>query len=257
MEISVNDLYNLLANFFWIFARVSGVFLAMPIIGTKLVPVRIRLLLALSISVFLLNILELNTSILPFSIESIIVTVYQFIIGIAIGFCLQMFIQAFILLGELIAMQSGLGFAVLNDPSTNSSVPMVSQLFLMMVTFFFFIFDGHIAVIKLMKDSFYLMPIGNVGLDPGFYKEIVLYAKVMFATSLQIALPVVTSLMMLQITIGVMTKAAPQVNVFTVGFPVTMIVGIVIVYLNIDAILPHFIKLFDESVLFIRRGLNS
>lgn len=251
MELYFEDLQNYAASFIWILTRIAGVFVIAPVIGSRLVPIKIKIVFVLAFSFIIALNYNANLSIDPFSIKSIFILVNQFIIGLVIGFVFQIVFQIFLLVGEFIAMQSGLGFAVLNDPSSKSSVPMVSQLYLMLVTLLFFLLDGHLALIKAAFESFKFLPISDNWLDVSVFKDLAYLGTWMFKTAFAVALPAVTALLLVNAGFGVITRAAPQLNIFSIGFPVTMILGMIVLWLNLSIITPHFTSQYEFGMNFV------
>lgn len=249
---AITELYGTLQTFVFIVCRVTGFIIATPMIGTRIVNARVKTALVLTISalifanqkmVYLENIL---------SIETILIVFCQLLIGIAMGMIVTLVFQVFVIAGELVAMQSGLGMAVMNDPASNSSVPVVSQFFLIMITVLFFYLDGHLKFIQTLHISFEIIPVGIDCLEAIQFKQVAMFANWVYGNAFRIAVPMVTGLLMVQVGLGVMTKSAPQLNIFSIGFPVTMVLGVIILYFNVHIIFPHFISSFEYSQDFIR-----
>jgi flagellar biosynthetic protein FliR len=143
--------------------------------------------------------------------------------------------------GEAIAITMGLGFALMNDPQNGTQVPTVSQFYLVVATLLFLAFDGHHAVLILLNDSFTLMPVGtNLGIDSTWF--LVSWGGTIFFGALSIALPALAAMLSVNIMMGVITRAAPQLNLFSVGFPITMTIG----FLAILYTLPNFQIAFEN-----------
>jgi flagellar biosynthetic protein FliR len=251
MEFEINELYKYISIFFWCFTRIGAAIIVMPVFGTKMVPSRIKLMLAIVLSVISIPACKIYPSIELLSINSIIIIAQQFIIGMAIGLVLQLVFQIFLLLGEMIAMQSSLSFAVLNDPNTNSSTPVVGEFYVILASYLFLVFDGHLYFCKLLFGSFQLIPIDAKGLAFESYYQVVHMLSWMFANAIKIAMPAITALLMVNIAFGIMTKAAPQLNIFGIGFPITMLVSIGIIWLCLSTIDFHFERLFAYGMDFL------
>ncbi len=251
MEIEFNDLYKYISLFFCCFTRLGAAIMTMPVFGTKMLPNRVRLILVLALTAICIPSCDRQPQIEILTLNTLIIIIQQFIIGIAIGMVLQLVFQVFVLLGEIIAMQSSLSFAILNDPNTNSTVPIVGQLYIILVSYLFLAFDGHLYFFKLLFGSFQVVPINAQGLDFASYYQIVHLTSWMFANAIKIAMPAITALLMVNIAFGVMTKAAPQLNIFGIGFPITMVIGICIIWLCISTIDSHFNRMFEYGMDFL------
>ncbi|TQV86764.1 flagellar type III secretion system protein FliR [Aliikangiella coralliicola] len=242
LSLNAEQILSFLAVYMLPFARLSGLLMTLSVIGSRNFSARFRLLLALSITILVAPVLPPTEPIKLFTAQSFILVIEQTLIGVVIGFVSRLLLETFVVGAQIVAMQSGLGFASLVDPANGTSVPALGQFFLMLTTLLFLAFDGHLLMIRLVVESFYVLPIGadtGITIFEMFYK-IVIWAKWVFATALLMALVSIASLLIVNISFGVMTRAAPQINVFAVGFPLTMVSGLILVWLTLSYFLPHF-----------------
>lgn len=253
MNFGYETLYQYIGIYFGCFTRIGAAIIIMPIFGTKMVPSRIKLMLTIILATISVAANDNYPTVELFSFGSIIILGQQFIIGLAIGMVLQLVFQIFVLLGELIAMQSSLSFAVLNDPTTNTSIPIVSELYIVLVSFLFLTFDGHLYFCKLLFSSFQLVPISINGLAIDSYYQIIHLLSWMFGYAIKVAIPAITALLMVNIAFGIMTKAAPQLNIFAIGFPITMLISIIIIKLCLSTIDFHFEQVFEYGINYLGR----
>ncbi|GIX22637.1 MAG: flagellar biosynthetic protein FliR [Gammaproteobacteria bacterium] len=223
-----------------VFARVAAVFSMAPVLGSRLVPMRVRVACALAVTGILLPQVP-QVSYDPLSPVGVGLIALQIGIGLGLGFLLQLVFNAATLAGEVVAMSMGLGFAQMVDPQNGVNVPVVSQFYLIAATLLFLALDGHLALLSLLAESF-------VRLDAGLSVPALLdFSKVLFDGALVIAIPVVTGLLIVNLTLGVMTRSAPQLNLFAVGFPVGLIVGFVFMLAALPALQAVFTALLDEA----------
>jgi len=222
------------------FARLSGFLMTLSVLGSRNIPARFRLLLALAITVVVVPVIPAADSVDLFSAKSFILIVEQTLIGITLGFVSRLMLETFVIGAQITAMQSGLGFASLVDPSNGTSVPALGQFFLMLTTLMFISVDGHLVMIRIVVESFTSFPIGSSYNVTEMFFELVRWARWIFAAALLMALVSIASLLIVNISFGVMTRAAPQINVFAVGFPLTMVTGLILVWLTLSFFLPHF-----------------
>jgi flagellar biosynthesis protein FliR len=250
-ELDIAALQHWLRQFMWPMIRVSGFCMMAPILGTALVPPRVRLLLALLIVMMLAPHLE-NVPQLDFlSPAAVVVAVQQLLIGVGLALFLQMLIQAFVVFGQIVAMQMGLGFASLNDPVNGITVTSVAQFYLMMVTLLFLGINGHLVMIDVLAESFRTLPItANIG--SARLESFTGAASWMFAAALLMALPAVTALLVINCTLGVITRAAPQLNIFAIGFPLMLVLGMLILWASMADVLPNFERYSDEILQMMR-----
>ncbi|WP_196137337.1 flagellar biosynthetic protein FliR [Aliikangiella sp. G2MR2-5] len=240
MNIQAEQILEVMAMYILPFARLSGFLMTMALIGSKNVSARFRLLFALSITALVAPTLPASPSIPLFGIQAALLVIEQTIIGVVMGFVSRLLLETFVIGAQIIAMQSGLGFASLVDPANGTNVPALGQFFLMMCTLLFVSFDGHLLMIRLVVESFYSVPVGNSPFSYEMFWQIVSWSRWIFATALVMALVSIASLLIVNISFGVMTRAAPQINVFAVGFPLTMVSGLILIWFTLNFFLPHF-----------------
>ncbi|MEE4245126.1 MAG: flagellar biosynthetic protein FliR [Kangiellaceae bacterium] len=229
------------------FCRIAGMATSMAIIGTRMVSARVRLSLALALAIVAAPMMPAGPAIELFSLTTIIQVALQTLIGLAIGFVTRVVLETFVVAGQLVAMQTGLGFASLIDQNTGVSVPTLGQMFVMMATLIFLAVDGHLRLIELVMLSFQSLPITEsanliVRLDLFVY-----WAEVIFITAFMMVLSAIVALLIMNISLGIMTRSAPQLNIFAVGFPIMTIVGMTIIWLLLKSFLPHFINQIDRG----------
>ena len=228
----------------------------MPVLGGGEVPVRVRVALALIITIVIVPSLGPMPALDPLSMDSIFVSLQQLLIGVAMGFIVLMAFNAVTMAGEAIAFTMGLGFAVMNDPQNGASVPVVAQFYLVMATLIFLSLDGHHAVLMLLNDSFELMPVGKpLGADSLWI--LVSWGTNIFYGSLAIAIPALAATLTVNIIMGVITRAAPQLNLFSVGFPITLAVGGFAIIFTLPTFSFSFVNIFEISLEAVQQVLES
>lgn len=248
MTFNLGDPSALVTTFMWPFMRVGGVIFAAPVFGTRLVPVKVRIMLTLVTTILLIPLIPEIKGIAPFSALGFYVSVQQIIIGLTLGFMLQLVFSALILAGESMAMSMGLGFASMIDPQHGVSVPVLSQFFILLATLIYLSINGHIVLLSILAESFHSLPISAQGFDAEVFEALAKWAGFIFAAAVKIALPVVASLLMAYIALGVMTRAAPQMNIFSVGFPLTILIGFIAIYISMPTFLPVFTTLLEDTL---------
>jgi len=147
-------------------------------------------------------------------------------------------------------MQMGLGFASMVDPTNGISVAILSTFYLMFVVFLFVLFDGHLVMIEVIADSFVQIPISTAGVDNDFYFRIISTISWVFSSALLLALPALTALLITNFAFGIMTRAAPQMNIFALGFPVALMFGLFIIWLSLGNFQDVAASVFAE--MFVR-----
>jgi len=243
---------TLVGSFLWPLFRISGFFLASPVIGSNFVPVRVRMILALAVSLVVSPTLPELPPVPGLSLSLLLVVLQQILIGVALGFFLQMLFQIFILLGQMIAMQMGLGFASMVDPTNGISVAILSTFYLMFVVFLFVVMDGHLLMIQVIADSFEQIPISATPVQNDFYFRMVSTISWVFSSALLLALPALTALLITNFAFGIMTRAAPQMNIFALGFPIALMFGLFIIWLSLGNFVDVASSVFAEMFARMR-----
>ena len=207
---------------------------------------RVRAGLALILTLVILPSLEPMPLVDPLSLDGVLITFQQFMIGVAMGFFVVMAFNAVTMAGEAIAITMGLGFALMNDPQNGAQVPMLSQFYLVLAMLLFLALDGHHAVLMLLNSSFVLLPVG-APLSADALWILLRWGGTMFFGSLAIALPALAAMLTVNIIMGIITRAAPQLNIFSVGFPITMTVGFFAIMLTLTTFQISFESLINMA----------
>lgn len=257
MTLSTNEVAAWVGGVIWPFVRIGAMLVAAPIFGAGTVPVSVRLAFSLILAWALQPFLPAVPAIDPVSVLGGLVTASQVLIGVAMGFILQMVFSAMVLAGQAVALSMGLGFATLVDAQNGVQVPVVSQLYVILSTLLFLAFNGHLLFLDMLVRSFHLMPVGPLMLSGDALWHIIRWGGTMYAAAILVALPAVASLMLVNVAFGVITRAAPQLNIFAVGFPMTLMLGFVLILFSLPTLAPRFSGLLDQSFTLMRGVLGG
>lgn len=255
LSLTTGQLESWLAQYLWPFVRLGACFMAAPVFGAGFVPARVRLLLAAAVTLILAPLVP-PPQLAPFSAAGLLVIVHQIIIGVATGFALQLVFDALTLGGQMLANTMGLSFAYNVDPLRGASTPVVGQLYVLLVTLTFLALNGHLLLIEILAQGFATLPVGTSGLDGAALWGIVEWGSHLFAGALRVALPGMAALLVANLAFGVMSRAAPTLNLFAVGFPVTLIAGLVVIYLGVPSVLSTFVDSLDAAFALLRALLH-
>lgn len=236
-----------LAAFLLPLARIMGMLASAPFFGNRAQPARIRLVAALVITVALAPALPEPPAIPAGSWIGLMVLAQQIVIGLLLGFTLRIAFAAVDLAGELIGMQIGLSFAVFYDPQHGAQTPVLSEFLGLLTTLIFLAMNGHLLMLQVLAESFRLLPIGTMPLGAGGFAAFLAWSSTLFATGLLLALPLITALLIANLAMGVLARVAPQLNIFAVGFPVTLLAGFVVLMFSIPYFGAAMEKLFDGA----------
>ncbi len=233
MTFAADDILRWVGSLVWPFVRISAMLLVAPIFGGRNVNARSRLALGLLLALVVAPQLSVPPRIDPLSLEGLVVAMQQALIGITMGFVLTMVFSALTQAGENVALAMGLGFASTMDPVGGVQVPMISQYFTILATLIFLALNGHLVLIELLIRSFDTLPVTAEGLSSDDLWKVVNFGGTMFSAALLIAMPAIAALLMVNLAMGVITRAAPQLNIFAIGFPVTLLAGFLIILLTL------------------------
>ena len=256
LTITAEQINSWVGLIMWPMFRIAGLLSILPALGGGEVPARVRVGLAVLITILIVPTLPAMPVIDPLSLDSIFISLQQLIIGVAMGLLVLLVFNAVTLAGEGIAITMGLGFALMNDPQNGVQVPTVSQFYMIMATLLFLAFDGHHEVLLLLASSFELLPVGQ-SLGPGAIWQLVRWGGVIFSGALAIALPALAAMLTVNMIMGVITRAAPQLNLFSVGFPITMTVGFAAIMFTLPTFQFSFESLITQAQAAILSLLSS
>ncbi len=231
--------------------RVTAVLMSMPVFGTTLVPGRVRLYFALAITVVIAPGLPPMPAVHALDLSALMLVAEQILIGALLGFSLQLFFQAFVVAGQIISIQMGMAFASMIDPTNGVNTAVIGQFLTMLVTLLFLAMNGHLVVFEVLTESFTTMPVGSAMLVNHFW-EIAGKLGWVLGAAMVLVLPAITALLVVNIAFGVMTRAAPQLNIFSIGFPLTLVLGMVIFWVSLGDILNQYQPLATQALQLLR-----
>ncbi|MDP2323940.1 MAG: flagellar biosynthetic protein FliR [Gammaproteobacteria bacterium] len=240
----------------WTALRVGGVVMLAPLLGAMFVPRRMRLAIALVLSLALAASAGPPPDLDPLSSAGLLAIIQELIVGLAIGFVLRLATEAALLAGQLISTGMGLSFATVVDPQ-NGGMPLLGRFYIVVASLLLLASNAHLSLIALLAQSYGVVPIASGGLSPDDARMIVDFASVMFAGAVQLALPSVVAILMVNIAFGVISRAAPTLNLFAVGFPITIMLGLFILVLSIRTQGPVWEAQMGEAFTVLTRILGN
>lgn len=245
---TTGELYGWIAALLYPLARVLAFMSIAPFFNNRAAPMRARLLIGIAITLGIAPLVPPLPPIEPASGAGLLLLAREMLIGVAMGFVMRIVFAAISMAGEQIGMQMGLGFAVSYDPLNTAQTPVVSEFLAVMATLIFLSLNGHLMMVATLAQGFNVLPIGFEGLPPTAWLNVVLHAQVIFATGMLLALPVTGAMIITNLSLGVLNRAAPQLNLFAIGFPVTIAGGFVLLLLTLNHLVPPLQRLFEEGM---------
>ena len=236
----------------WPFIRALALFSALPMLGTRSVPARVRVALSALIVLCAQPALPPMPQVALDTPLAFMLVVQQVLIGVTIGFAVRVVFAAVEYAGELIGLQMGLNFAMFFDPVTNNQATTTSRLFNTTVSWLFIVANGHLLVVMSLVDSFTAFPVGP---EPFAFLRRTLphqWGAEVFATGLWIALPLVAMMVFVNLVLGVISRVAPQLSLFSVGFPITIGLGLVGLVFTLPALQAPFMLAMERLLSSLR-----
>ena len=234
MDLLVNEIVERFYTLLWPMIRVSAFLLAAPFFSISAVTVRIRVLLAALLTLMVYPLTEWPI-VEPFSAPGLREMFNQVLIGTIMGVMLQIVNGALVVGGQAVSASMGLGMANMVDPNMGN-VPVISQFFLILSTILFMGLGGHVLVITLLLESFKALPIGEMISVDMLMRVLLQWSSMMFLGALLLAMPIMVCLLFINIGVGVITRAAPALNIFAVGFPAMILAGMLLLATSMTSI---------------------
>lgn len=231
-----------LALFIFPFTRIIALIASSPVLGNKQIPVRVKVGLALLLTVIIAPTLSAQPNVEAASALGFVVLLQQILAGVAIGFTMRLIFAAVEMSGELAGMQMGLGFASFYSPLNASFSPVVAQFLSIIATLAFLGMNGHLYMLEALADSFHTFPISSSEPHAVALHTLAAWGGSIFAYALQLSMPVIGALLITNLALAILTRSAPQLNIFQIGFPITLAVGFAALLLTIS----YFAPMLDQ-----------
>lgn len=252
LTVSSLQLNAWLAAFFWPFFRILALVASAPLFGARGIPATAKVSLAFFLAMLVSPLLPPMPQVAPASMPGLLILIQQLIIGYSMGLAMRMAFSAMEMAGHIVGLQMGLGFATLFDPQNSTQIPILGQFLGIMAMLLFLAFNGHLMMIAALVESFNTLPVGLSEASLS-WKALALAGGNIFSWGLLLALPVLAALMMTNVALAVLTRAAPQLNIFAVGFPITLGVGFIVLAFSLPYFLPQFSGMVEQSVQVMLR----
>ena len=228
--------------------RVGAFLVSAPFFGGRMVPLQIRIVFSFCLGFWILGTLEFPERSILLGPKLILIIMQELFIGLTVGLVLNIGFAAVSLAGEKIAATSGLAFAATVDPTGGGQSPVISQIFMMFLIVTFFTINGHLMVLGFIYKSFEYYPLGEFTTYSDLVSAGLSASEILFKSAAMIMLPIVVILIFVNIAVGFITKSAPQLNLFSFGFPMTLIGAFLILYFSVDALAFAFKDLLIEII---------
>ncbi|MFA7269805.1 MAG: flagellar biosynthetic protein FliR [Sterolibacterium sp.] len=246
-----------IALFVFPLARILALLATAPVFNNAGLSPRLRLIIGLAIGLGLAPTLPPMPAIAPGSWLGLAVLVQQILIGVVLGFTLRIAFSAVDMAGELIGLQMGLSFATFYDPQTSAQTPVVSEFLGLLMLLLFLAMNGHLLSLSVLAESFRLLPITTTPFAAPGFAALLNWAAVLYSAGLMLALPLIAALLIANIALGVLARIAPALNIFAVGFPVTIVAGFVVLMLSLPYFGAALERLYDRGFVALAEVIRA
>lgn len=236
-----------LATLMYPLVRLLALISSAPLLGNKQVPKRVKIGLAMLMAIIIAPTLNPMPAIAVGSPQGLLIMIQQVIIGTAMGFTMRLVFTAVEMAGEFGGLQMGLGFASFYDPQNSTYSPIIAQWLGIIASLAFLAMNGHLMILSALAESFHTLPVGEMISTGGFYTAASWGASI-FAYALQICLPLLAALLITNLALGILTRAAQQLNLFAIGFPITLAVGFIVLSISLPYLAPILDRLIQEGL---------
>lgn len=248
LNIDAADLSAWVGRLWWPVLRIGGFVAVAPIASESTVPARVKIVLTLGLAFLIAPLAQAPAALSIFSAAGLLAAVQEMLIGVAIGMVVQLAFESLTLAGQTISMTMGLGFATLVDPQRGATTAVLGQMFMVIATLTYLAINGHLILLGALANSFQTLPIGTPHVDRDFLWSVASWGASVFETGLLIALPSVVALVIVNLALGVVTRAAPTLNLFSVGFPITVLAGIFVLIFGLDGVMSGILNLIHSAL---------
>jgi len=251
VTLNAADVSMWVGRLWWPMLRVGGFVLAAPIASETVIPRLVKIILSLSLAFLMAPMVQIPTELAIFSGAGLLAAVQEVLIGVAIGMVVQLTFEALIFAGQTISLSMGLGFATLVDPQRGANTTVLGQMFMIIGILTYLAINGHLVLLGTLAESFQTLPIGAAHIGKNFLMSVVLWGARVFESGLLIALPAVIALVIVNLALGVVTRAAPQLNLFGIGFTITLMSGFFVLLAGLDGIMSGIATLINNALMAV------
>jgi len=246
-----------IAALLWPLSRILGLIAASPLLGNAAVPASVKISLGALLAMIIAPTVPALPATDPMSLPGLLILTQEMLVGLAMGFTIRIVFAAIEMVGEISSLTMGLGFASFFDPQTRGRSSAISQFLVMVASLLFLSVNAHLVLLAALAESFVSLPISAQPIHSGGFQQLAAWGAEIFRSGVQIALPIVAALLLTNVALGILTRAAPQLNIFGIGFPVTLGVGLLVLAMALPYLGTPLQNLFlrgIETVRLLPRG---
>jgi flagellar biosynthetic protein FliR len=248
ITLSSVEINTWIAALLWPLSRILGLIAASPLFGNSAVPLTAKVGLGVLLAMIIAPTVPALPAADPLSLAGLLILIQQMLIGLGMGFSIRIVFAAVEMAGEISSLTMGLGFATFFDPQTRGRSSAISQFLALLATMAFLSVNGHLVLLSVLAESFISLPISATPINGGGFEQLANWGGRIFSAGLQLSLPIVAALLITNVALGILTRAAPQLNLFGIGFPITLGVGLTVVGMTLPFLSTPLQNLFLEGI---------
>lgn len=248
ITVSSADINMWIAGLLWPLTRILGLLAAAPLFGNKAVPASVKVSLGVMLALIVAPTVPALPAADPMSLAGLLIVAQELLIGLAMGFSIRIIFAAVEMAGEIASLTMGLGFATFFDPNTQGRSSAISQFLALVVTLGFLSVNAHLVLLSALVESFSSLPVSATPIYSGGFKQLADWGGRIFSTGVQLSLPIVAALLITNVALGILTRAAPALNLFGIGFPITLGVGLLVVAMTLPYLATPVQNLFLDGI---------
>lgn len=248
ISITSAQLNTLIAAYLWPMTRILGLMALAPLYNNGVIPTRVKIGLSFLLAMIVAPSVPAMPAMDPMSLPGLLILAQQLVIGLAMGLAMRVAFAGVELAGTITGLTMGLGFATFFDPQSQGQSSAISQFFALLMIMVYLAANIHLVVLSTLVDSFTTLPISATPFEGERLRTLVAWGGRIFSSGLQLSLPLVTALLITNLALGVLTRAAPQLNLFGIGFPITMGAGFVMIAVSLPYLTTPLLRLMEEAI---------
>jgi flagellar biosynthetic protein FliR len=252
ISFSTADINLWIAGLLWPLTRIMGLIAASPLLGNSAVPAAVKISLGVLLAMIVAPAVPALPAADPMSLAGLLILVQEMLIGLAMGFSIRIIFAAVEMAGEISSLTMGLGFATFFDPATQGRSSAISQFLSLVATMAFLAVNAHLVLLSALVESFSTLPVSAAPVYGGGFKQLADWGGRIFSTGVQLSLPIVAALLITNVALGILTRAAPQLNLFGIGFPITLGVGLLVIAMTLPYLVTPVQNLFLDGMERVR-----
>lgn len=253
ISITSAELNTWIASLLWPLTRILGLVSVAPLFGNVSVPARVKVGLGVMLALIIAPTVPAQPAVDPMSLSGLLILMQQLVIGLSMGFAMRIVFSGVEMAGEISSMTMGLGFATFYDPQSRGHTSVISQFLALLTMMIYLASDLHLVLLSTLSQTFTSLPVSAAPISGAGFQEVVSWGARIFSAGVQLSLPIVAALLITNMALGILTRAAPQLNLFGIGFPITIGVGFTMIALSLPYLATPIGRLLHEGIESIQQ----